>query len=78
MSEELEVDAAELRRRFAENLRAARTRLNMSQTQLSEESGVTQTYISAIENSQANLTLETMSALAKAVGVGVARLLRPV
>ena len=58
----------DLKARFAENLRSARTAAGWSQTQLSERAGVPSQYISLIESGKANLKLETVATMARAVG----------
>jgi transcriptional regulator with XRE-family HTH domain len=65
----------DLKVRFAENLRAARTSAGWSQTQLSERAGVRSQYISLIETGTANLKLETVARMARAVGQDPNRLL---
>ena len=68
----------DLKARFAENLRSARTAAGWSQTQLSERAGVPSQYISLIESGKANLKLETVATMARAVGQDPNRLLEGV
>jgi len=67
-----------LKARFAENLRAARAAAGLSQTQLSERAGVPSQYVSLIESGKANLKLETVATMARAVGQDPNRLLEGV
>jgi DNA-binding XRE family transcriptional regulator len=68
---------ADLQIVFGENLKAARMRLDISQRQLSELTGLTQQYLSLVETGQKNLTLRTMMTLARVVGANVSEMLRP-
>jgi transcriptional regulator with XRE-family HTH domain len=68
----------DLKARYAENLRSARTAAGWSQTQLSELAGVPSQYISLIESGKANLKLETVATMARAVGQDPNRLLEGV
>jgi UDP-N-acetylglucosamine 1-carboxyvinyltransferase len=68
----------DLKARFADNLRTARTAAGLSQTQLSERAGVRSQYISLIETGKANVKLETVATMARAVGQDPNRLLEGV
>ena len=68
----------DLKTRFAESLRAARSAAGWSQTQLSERAGVRSQYISLIETGKANVKLETVARMARAVGQDPNRLLEGV
>jgi transcriptional regulator with XRE-family HTH domain len=59
--------SADLRRNFGENLRAARLKAGLSQSELGRRVGRSQQYISLVEVGSENLTLDTMSMLAKIV-----------
>lgn len=52
---------------FAANLKAARLRMGLSQTELGQAAGLLQQYISLIETGQQNVTLTTADTLAKVV-----------
>src|SRR2546423_9343544 len=64
--------AKDLREQFGRELREARLRTGMSQTDVGRITKKGQTYVSEIELGQANLTLDTMLLLAQAVGLDVA------
>src|ERR1700720_2785335 len=49
---------------FGENLKAARLKCGLKQSELAERTGLTQQYLSLIETGHQNLTLKTMMALA--------------
>ncbi len=63
---------------FAENLRAVRTAKGLTQKGLADASGFTQPYLSGLERSQRDPTLEAAGRIADALGVSILRLLRPV
>ncbi len=65
----------ELRALFGTNLREARLKADLKQTDVEALTGIRQHYISEIENGRWNLTLDTMTALAMAVGSDVPTLL---
>src|SRR6185437_9616295 len=59
--------AARLLRRFGANLAAARLRAGLTQHELADLAGVTQSYISAVEHGAQNLTVQSMVDLSAAV-----------
>jgi transcriptional regulator with XRE-family HTH domain len=61
---------------FGKNLREARIKANLTQAQVAEWSGLTQQYVSLVEAGHQNITLGTMTALAKVVDQDVRTLLR--
>jgi DNA-binding XRE family transcriptional regulator len=61
---------------FGENLKAARLKCGLKQSELAERTGLTQQYLSLIEIGHQNLTLKTMMALAQVVGGNVSDMLR--
>jgi DNA-binding XRE family transcriptional regulator len=61
---------------FGENLKTARLKIGLKQSELAEKTGLTQQYLSRIETGQLNVTLRTMMALAKVVGQDVSTMLR--
>ena len=65
------------RREFGRRLRLARERAGLTQSQLAEQLGVRQPYISQIERGTLNLTMSTIAALAQAVGCTYSILLTP-
>lgn len=58
-----------LRRRLAENVRRLRTEQNLSQERLSDFCGFHRTYISQVERSVTNITLDNVQRITKALGV---------
>ena len=58
------------------NCRERRVQLEMSQTELSERSGVTASYLSRIENGRGNPMLELLDSIAGALGCHVVDLFR--
>jgi DNA-binding XRE family transcriptional regulator len=59
---------------LARNMRAARAALSLTQRQLSELTGVSQTYISQAEQAKRNLSLDIVALLASFLGKTVAEL----
>jgi DNA-binding XRE family transcriptional regulator len=66
----------DLRKIFGHNVRAARIKAGLTQAQLAARTGLTQQYVSLVEAGLQNITLDTMAALARAVGRDVSALLR--
>jgi transcriptional regulator with XRE-family HTH domain len=66
----------DLRKIFGQNVRAARIKAGLTQTQLAERTGLRQQYVSLVEAGHQNITLDTMAALSRAVGRDVSALLR--
>jgi len=60
---------------LARNLRALRLVRGWSQEKMAEECGLHRTYVGAIERGERNVTLETLNALALALGVSAAELI---
>jgi len=60
---------------FGANLKAARVKMNMSQTDLAHAAGLLQQYVSLVESGKQNVTLITAVALANAVNRDVTALL---
>jgi transcriptional regulator with XRE-family HTH domain len=54
---------------FAQNIRQIRTRKNVSQRAVAEKAKVSVSYISMLERGQRSPPLETLEAIAKALGV---------
>ena len=57
----------DLRQRFARNVRDRRKQLELSQEQLSFESGLHRTYISGIERGIRNVGIDNVGLIAKAL-----------
>ena len=60
---------------FGKNIRSFRVKKQLSQEVLAERAGLHRTYIGMVERGEKNVTLESMSKLAKALGVKVVALL---
>lgn len=67
--------SAELQAIFGESVRHQRVKAGWTQGELSKRSGIAQEEISRIENGQINLTIRTMSRLAKILNGDVAKML---
>lgn len=65
------------RRTFAENLKKAREDAGFTQEVLSKKAGITPSFLSKIESTQNNVSLDKMIALADAVGKPLSKLLTP-
>lgn len=65
------------RGRVARNLRDWRVRRGMSQDKLSEISGLTQAYISQIENGACNIRIDSMEKLAEVLEIDLMDLIVP-
>lgn len=66
----------DLRIAFGKNLRAARIKAGLTQAQVAERTGHTQQYVSLVEAGHQNITVNTMTALARVTGHDVRVLLR--
>jgi ribosome-binding protein aMBF1 (putative translation factor) len=61
---------------FGENLRAARMKRGLKQTDVADRTGLPQQYLSTIELGRQNVTLRTVEQLAEVVGQDVSTMLR--
>jgi len=61
---------------FGNNLRRARLKAGLKQSDVAEQTGLTQQYLSLIEAGQQNITLKTMIVLAEVVGSDLLKMLR--
>jgi DNA-binding XRE family transcriptional regulator len=61
---------------FGANFRQARLKAKLTQVDVEELTGIRQHYISETENGLHNLTLDTMTTLAQAIGADLRDLLR--
>ena len=61
---------------FGKNLREARIKAGLTQAQVAERTGLTQQYVSLVEAGHQNITLGTMTSLARIVAQDVRTLLR--
>ncbi len=62
---------------LAENVRRIRKSTGLSQEELADRAGLHRTYISSVERSERNISLETIFLLAVALGVEAAELVTP-
>jgi transcriptional regulator with XRE-family HTH domain len=60
---------SELRDVFARNVRRTRADRKLSQEKLALEAGLNRTYVSAVERSEQNISLDNIARIAKALGV---------
>jgi transcriptional regulator with XRE-family HTH domain len=67
----------QLTQTLAENLRAYRRLLQLSQEELAEQCGLHRTYVGSVERSERNVTLSTLEVFAQALDVSVPQLLTP-
>jgi transcriptional regulator with XRE-family HTH domain len=63
---------------FAHNVRAIRQQSGLSQEELAHRAELHRTYISSIERAERNVSLENIFAIAEALGVSPADLMKPV
>lgn len=66
---------AEMQAAFGRNVKAARLRAGLTQTDLAEQSGISRVDISRIEGGMINVTLRTMCKLATTFNVHVSHML---
>ncbi len=71
------VDSEEDRTIFGRNLRLAREKLNLSQRDVHQLTGVAQSHISEIETGRSNISVDTMVKLATTVKKPLWRLFKP-
>ncbi len=60
---------------LSENIRRLRQEQGLSQEALSERCGLHRTYVGSVEREERNVTLSTLEAFSKALGVSVPQLL---
>jgi transcriptional regulator with XRE-family HTH domain len=65
-----------LQKTVAENLKARRLRLDLSQENLADICGYHRTYIGSIERAERNITLSTLEAISRALGVSPIELMQ--
>ena len=66
---------SELRDVLARNMRRLRAELGLSQERLAFESGLNRTYLSAVERSEQNISLDNIARIAGGLGVEASTLL---
>ena len=64
-----------LRERFADNVRRLRRQKGMTQEQLATAAGIDRTFVVRVEKGHFSVTLETIGAFAKALGISPSMLL---
>jgi len=69
--------SAEIRALFGTNFRQARLKADLTQAEIEVRTGIRQHYISEIENGAHNVTLDTMTVLARAIDSDIRTLLKP-
>lgn len=70
-------EPSDFRRTFARNLRSAREEVGISQRELAKLAGVSQRYISEIETSSKNVSMDVITVLSRHVGKSEIDLLTP-
>ena len=70
-----DIDFKDIKEILAENVRVYRNINGLSQEQLAEISGLHRTYIGSVERKERNVTLNTLTCLAKALNTSVPNLL---
>lgn len=68
---------AEKRREVGQQLRRARLDAGLTQTEVAAQIGTSTSYISEIENGRHNVTMDTLDAIATAIGVEVTIQIQP-
>ena len=71
-----EASQLEFQRIFGSNLREARLKSHLKQSEVAAKTGLTQQYLSLIEAGQQNVTIKTMALLAKVVDHDLINLLQ--
>lgn len=71
----MRINVCDLPTRFGENLRKIRAAKGLSQEGLADAAHLHRTYVSSVERSERNVTLETIEKLARALGVSMAKLM---
>jgi len=67
----------DLQTSFGRHLRAERLRRGLSQEELGQQIGYDRTYIGGVERGERNLTLQTVEAMAKRLGLDPRDMLAP-
>ncbi|RQZ99005.1 helix-turn-helix domain-containing protein [Burkholderia cepacia] len=75
MAENIDARRAEVRGRIANNLKLFRGKQGMSQEKLADRAGLHRTQLSSIERGRSNVMVDTLVALATALGVDAVELL---
>lgn len=73
----LRIPSSSIRATLAENVRSYRKDNGLSQEELADLCDLHRTYIGSVEREERNVSLSTLEALARALGVSVPELLTP-
>jgi transcriptional regulator with XRE-family HTH domain len=65
------------RKILAQNLRARRAALGLSQEELADRAGLHRTYVGSVERAERNISIDNIEKLAEALGTTPAALLSP-
>lgn len=68
---------SELRRVFADRVRARRKELGLSQEELADRAEVHRTFIGHVERAESNVSIDNIARISEALGVPASELLRP-
>ncbi len=66
-----------MRKILAENIRAYRKKMNLSQEKLAELCGLHRTYVGSVERAERNVSIDNINKVAKALKVSAPELLTP-
>lgn len=61
---------------FARNIKAFRTKLNLSQEELADLAGLHRTYVGSVERGERNISIDNIERLASALNTDITELLR--
>lgn len=73
-----EAPPSKLRRVFADNVRARRRGLAISQEELADRAGVHRTYVGAVERAEINISIDNLDRISGALGIDLPAMLTPV
>ena len=71
------MESYQIRKVLADNIKIYRFNLGYTQEQLAEKCDISTRYLSDIENSKGNISIDTLEELSKALKVEAYQLLRP-
>jgi transcriptional regulator with XRE-family HTH domain len=70
------VERHDILKRFGQRVRELRSQQRLSQEAFAERCGLDRTYVGGIERGERNLALRNINAIAKALGISLAELMR--